>query len=166
MRRFHWWAYMPLRVSILCWMCQVFNWGLVLISELILSCSTSMLSAGGLNWQCKEKVRENYHCTLEFLWLNWLIILSKEHWEAGRLWAVKKWQNSFKKELACWFLHSQIFRSDNKAWCEVLIPYLWKSMCSLICLLKQTIIGEPKVFLLLFFSSTAKYGNTIFKFHQ
>lgn len=36
-------------------MCQVFNWGLVLISELILSCSTSMLSAGGLNWQCKEK---------------------------------------------------------------------------------------------------------------
>lgn len=50
-----WWVYVPLTVSVPHWMCQVFNWGLVLISELILSRSTSMLTAGGLNWQCKGR---------------------------------------------------------------------------------------------------------------
>lgn len=114
-----WWVYVPLTVSVPHWMCQVFNWGLVLISELILSRSTSMLTAGGLNWQCKgrkKKVWENYHCTIEFLWLNWLIILSKEHWETGS--AYKEERNDrILLERGSLTLHSQIIQNGDRILC-------------------------------------------------
>lgn len=76
-----------------------------------------MLKAGGLNWQCrgkKKKVRENYHCTIEFLWLNWLIILSKEHWKTGSGYEEQK-NDRILLERGSLTLHSQIIQ-NNKFW--------------------------------------------------
>lgn len=157
MCRFYWWAYMPLRVSILPWMCQVFNRGLVLISELILSCSTSMLSAGGLNWQCKEKSERKLP-----LYFRISLIELTDYTVKGALGSWRgygEWRNDrILLERACLFLHSQIFQNDNKVWYEVCIQYLWKSMCSLICFLKlMYCVKRANGFLITIFSSKTQY---------
>lgn len=109
--RFYWWVYMPLRVSILHQACQVFNWGLVLISELILSCSTSVLSAGGLNWQCKEKSERKLplYFRISLIELtDYTVKGALGNWQGYGEW--KKWQNSFRKNLSVGFCTAKYFK--------------------------------------------------------
>lgn len=141
MCRFYWWVYMPFRVSFLNQICQVFNWGLVLISELILSCSTSMLSAGGLNWQCKEKSERKLP-----LYFRISLIELTDYTVKGALGSWQgygEWRNDrLLLERACLlaFCTEKIFQNVNKVWCEVWIQYMWKSMCSLIFFLSLYIV--------------------------